>query len=173
MPRLARLLAWRNISYSVVEYLSILLFLIAFTLALYGNPAFAALTYLIATSAWHLARHCAALAVGGRSIAQALGWAAVGTFLAIPVSMAWFDKGEFGSLAPFILAGWLISAWLLTCQARKDNMATPQGHYDAAGYALILAIGGFLGFALWAMGAVIAILVVEQAWKNHKGNTIR
>jgi hypothetical protein len=163
MSRLARFIAWQNISFSVVEYAAMLLFSLVIVLALYAYSGLAALFYVAGAYTRQLAHHSAVLAIGGPSIGRALRWGAVASFLAIPASMAWFYDGGFGAFGHYVLALWMISAWLLLRQARAHRGVTSPWHSDAAGLAFILAIGSFTGFPLIGMGVVIVLLIVEHA----------
>ncbi len=167
MTPVSKLQLFQHISYSALEYASILLYFIAIVILALLFPVASCFCFALAAVPRHLARTVRAISVSGRSFAGLADQLSRFSFVALPIGLAWLAERDDMWRAGLVLAVWVAVQWLLGFKARGTGWLKN----EAEGLALLLGVGAAFGQTVVGLILCIGLLVAEQALDRREIST--
>jgi hypothetical protein len=166
--RFSSLVAQTGISYSALNILSIILYIISFLMVLMSFPwagfaIFAAAVIIQATAS--LVR----IAVLGKAslIDRLLGWRGFLLGASAIVAAARLPQG-LGDNSTTVFAIWFAVQWAAVDQLRSRSAGAPIWQIDSGAIAVILALSTATGFMQLGLALAVGLLVLEQFWRQRR-----
>ncbi len=166
--RLSSIVAATGISYAILNYVSIILYLISFIVISMAIPWVGFVAFAIAAIVQATASFVRMAVLGKANLLdRLLGWRGFLLGAGAIVAAARMPQG-LGDNSATVFAFWFALQWAAVDQLRSRNAGNATVQIDSGAIAVILALSTATGFLQFGLALVIAALLFEQFSRQRR-----
>jgi hypothetical protein len=166
--RLSGLIAATGISHSVLNILSILLYLLSIVAVSISYPWIGFAIFAVAVIVQATASFVRMAVLGKTAwIDRVLGWRGFLLGSEAIVAAARTQQG-LGDNSATVFALWFAVQWAAVDQLRSRSAGVPILQFDSGAIALVLALSSAIGGLRFGLAAAVIALILEQFWRQRR-----